>query len=214
MVLPLRVAVAATEPSADITVPKTAKRSLALAQSACSPYEWRLAVRPPKRGLESVPSGDGRLFAKLHTIFMVGHTAGIPPIVFRCHTLKKWEMLTATYLAVSAGSHQSPDVNPHLYAAYHEVPCPPATVFTFARCSPTKSVDLESNRSISTNMSPLNVEPCACSLPDLPDRPLVVKCTPVAFAMRCRYCCDQGESAETSEPGDLAHDLPKNSEHF
>jgi len=109
VVLPLRVAVAATEPSADITVPKTAKRSLALAQSACSPYEWRLAVRPPKRGLESVPSGDGRLFAKLHTIFMVGHTAGIPPIVFRCHTLKKWEMLTATYLAVSAGSHQSPD---------------------------------------------------------------------------------------------------------
>ena len=73
MVLPLRVALAATEPSADITVPKTAKRSLALAQSACSPYEWRLAVRPPKRGLESVPSGDGRLFAKLHTIFMVGH---------------------------------------------------------------------------------------------------------------------------------------------
>lgn len=111
MVLPLRVAVAATEPSADITVPKTAKRSLALAQSACSPYEWRLAVRPPKRGLESVPSGDGRLFAKLHTIFMVGHTAGIPPIVFRCHTLKKWEMLTATYLAVSVGSHQSSDTN-------------------------------------------------------------------------------------------------------
>jgi hypothetical protein len=114
VVLPLRVAVAATEPSADITVPKTAKRSLALAQSACSPYEWRLAVRPPKRGLESVPSGDGRLFAKLHTIFMVGHTAGIPPIVFRCHTLKKWEMLTATYLAVSAGSHQSSDMNPHV----------------------------------------------------------------------------------------------------
>ena len=110
MVLPLRVAVAATEPSADITVPKTAKRSLALAQSACSPYEWRLAVRPPKRGLESVPSGDGRLFAKLHTIFMVGHIAGIPPIVFRCHTLKKWEMLTATYLAVSVGSHQSFDL--------------------------------------------------------------------------------------------------------
>src|SRR5665647_2196156 len=107
-----------------------------------------------------------------------------------------------------------PDVNPHLCAAYHEVPCPPATVFTFARSSPTKSIDLESNRSISTNMSPLNVEPCACSLPDLPDRPLVVKCTLVAFAMRCRYCCDQGESVETSEPGDLAHDLPKNSEHF
>ena len=121
---------------------------------------------------------------------------------------------TSLQCEVAHLSRRAPDVNPHLCAAYHEVPCPPATVFTFARCSPTKSVDLESNRSISTNMSPLNVEPCACSLPDLPDRPLVVKCTPVAFAMRCRYRCDQGESAETSEPGDLAHDLPKNSEHF
>jgi hypothetical protein len=50
-------------------------------------------------------------------------------------------------------SRRAPDVNPHLNAAPHEDPSQRTTVLNFAKSSPTKSVDLDPNRSVSTRVS-------------------------------------------------------------